>query len=152
MAKKSAASAKVVKPKFEKKTPEENFQEWKEVELFTIDANIVQSKRIDTWVNMRSDWHDFTGLYPNSELVDELCAFTTETLEAVKAKIEALTFEQVTDEDYEDVFQDMIISPDECKGDLREYFKAWTRYGILKAWAPKVFDVRRALKNDGTAE
>lgn len=149
MSKKSASSVKVKAPAT--KTPEENFQEWKEVELFTIDANIVQSKRIDTWVNMRADFHDFAGEFPSSELVNELCAYTTDTLEQVKALIESLTYEQVAAEDYEDVFQPMIVGPESCEN-LVDYFKAWTRYGILKSWAPKVFDVRRALKNDGTAK
>ena len=63
MAKKSAASAKVMKPEFKDgKSTRDKFNEWKGVELFTMEVAIEQSRRIDTWVSRREDAKHFPVL------------------------------------------------------------------------------------------
>ena len=156
MSKKSASSVKLVKnePTKSKKDSREGFQEWKDVNLFTIDASIEQAKRVDTWVNMRDDYMDFMKSNRDEismQEINAMCSVAVSTLETIKERFEALTFEDVTAEEYEDCLGDMVVHWEDCET-LEEMFRAYLVYGLVKQWAPKVFDVIRAIKSNADAE
>ena len=152
MAKKSAASAKVMKPEFKDgKSTRDKFNEWKGVELFTMEVAIEQSRRIDTWVSMREDAKHFLERTPDISEVNALCMFETELLEKMYEDLKALEFATVADNDYEDIYAKYVIKPTDCKS-LEDFFRAFLVYSTVKSWAQHVFDVHHTVMADGTNE
>ena len=149
MSKKSAASMKPVKT--EGKTTEEKFNEWKGVELFTMEVAIEQARRIDTWVSMREDMKRFLDRAVSIEEVNEFCAKEVKLLESMYEDLKVLEFGTVNDKDYEDIYAKYLISPKDCET-LLDFFEAFLVYSTVKSWAQHVFDVHHTVMADGTAE
>ena len=141
-----------MKPEFKGgKTTQEKFEEWKGVELFTMEVAIEQSKRIDTWVSMREDAKHFLERTPSIEEINEMCKSETALLEQMYEDLKALAYETVADKDYEDIYAKYVIKPVNCVS-IEDFFRAFLVYSTVKSWAQHVFDVHHTVMADVAAE
>lgn len=148
MTKKSASSAKVIKPKFENKVDtEEQFEKFIGVEKLKMEAALLQSKRVDTWVSLREDMKkfglsaDMLGANAEIELVNKMFKEETALYEKLVEDLNGFTYEDLIAEDFVDPYAHHIMAPEDCE-DLLDYFHAFLIWSTIRSWAEHLLDLR----------
>jgi len=145
MSKKSASSVKVKAPKQTVDTKEQ-FDKFIGVEKLKMEAALIQSKRIDTWVSMREDMKNF-GLGDNTALVNKMFGEEIKLYEELTKDLDGFTYEGLVAEDYVDPYAHHIMAPEDCE-DLLDYFHAFLIWSTVRSWAEHLLDLRRAVLDE----
>lgn len=145
MSKKSASSVKVKAPKKTVDTKEQ-FDKFIGVEKLKMEAALIQSKRIDTWVSMREDMKNF-GLGDNIALVNKMFGEEVKLYEELTKDLDGFTYEDLVAEDYVDPYARHIMAPEDCE-DMLDYFHAFLIWSTVRSWAEHLLDLRRAVLDE----
>ena len=152
MSKKSASSVRVKAPKQAIDTKEQ-FDKFIGVEKLKMEAALIQSKRIDTWVSMYRDMMSF-GLFDGNiskseqiELVNKMFDEEIKLYNKMVKDLDEFTYEDLVAEDYVDPYAHHIIAPKDCK-DMFDYFHAFLIWSTVRSWAEHLLDLRRAVLDE----
>lgn len=133
MAEKSAASMKPAAPKPEIMPVDEQFEaQWK-YEKTLINQQLTCVERIDFAADLRQDWKEFFGTFPEYEKVMKYRKSAISLVKMMKNIIDGYTFEWFCSEEWEDKLGATFIeSPEDCDNDE----ELWWAYMIYKLVRP----------------
>lgn len=118
MGRKSAASAKIIKPmRQEELAPlEEVFETGKQGIILIVETNIVTAKRVDNLLNIRDyalKFFDKHAFDPDLSYYKDLQQVSIETYEKILEVVKGMTLEQFEAEELDDLLADIIPPIDE---------------------------------------
>lgn len=133
MSKKSAASMKPVEPKQEIMSAEEQFKEQFEYEKTLINQQLTCVERIDFVADLRQDWNEFFGTFPEYNKVMKYREAAISLIKMMKNIIDGYTFEWFCSDEWEDkIGATFLESPEVCENDE----DLWWAYMIYKIVRP----------------
>lgn len=133
MSKKSAASMKPAAPKPEIMPVEEQFEAQWEYEKTLINQQLTCVERIDFAADLRQDWKEFFGTFPEYDKVMKYRESAISLVKMMKNIIDGYTFEWFCSEEWEEKLGATFIeSPEVCENDE----ELWWAYMIYKLVRP----------------
>lgn len=145
MARKSAASAKLVKPKPELRPLEEVFDEIVNVFKMTVEANVKTAMRVDNLVAVRQLYRDWYGKEPEDiDVIKKLQKLTADTYSDILAATEKFNIEDFKADEMKDYFEDIVPNCEDIAtdADLLNAHVKWTcvrDYGSKLVQAHQLF-------------
>lgn len=148
MARKSAASAKLVKPKPELRPLEEVFDEIVSVFKMTVEANVKTAMRVDNLVAVRQLYRDWYGKEPNDiDVIKKLQKLTADTYSDILAATENFNIEDFKADEMKDYFEDIVPNCEDIDSDA-DLLNAHVKWLCVRDYGSKLVQAHQLFHQE----
>jgi len=146
--KKASTISKADEKKAEEKVdPELNFTKYKEVEVEILKSKRIIADRIDTATDLRRLYRDFHGEWPEFSTVMEMVDLVRALCDQMLERCEALTFEDMSREEFVDPYADLMPKNTECADD-DDLLVALVSFKYCRPFAERLLNAHRLVLED----
>lgn len=148
MARKSAASAKLVKPKPELRPLEEVFDEIVSVFKMTVEANVKTAMRVDNLVAVRQLYRDWYGKEPEDiDVIKKLQKLTADTYSDILVATEKFNIEDFKADEMKDYFEDIVPNCEDIASD-EDLLNAHVKWLCVRDYGSKLVQAHQLFHQE----
>lgn len=123
---------------------QKHFDEYMTIENQMLDTKRILCDRIDAWVDIYNYYKEFHGYTATKDYIDGIMKMVQALIDDMQGKLNNLSFEDVTAEEYKDVYEEMFPRHDKCE-DFNDIFRASVTFNFIRPFGERILNMRRLL-------